>query len=106
MRRLGCCLYPIVCYGTTHFLLHIRQCIALTELYVKNLSGGELQRVAIALCLGQPASVYLLDEPSAGLVCEQRIITSKVIRRWVINHMQKTAFVRRPPPFAPTLLVR
>lgn len=66
---------------------------ALEKLYVKNLSGGELQRVAITICLGQPASVYLLDEPSAGLDCEQRIIASKVIRRWVINHMQKTAFV-------------
>jgi len=66
---------------------------ALEGLQVKHLSGGELQRVAITLCLGQPASVYLLDEPSAGLDCEQRIIASKVIRRWVINHMQKTAFI-------------
>mmetsp|Transcript_56591 Transcript_56591/g.148534 ORF Transcript_56591/g.148534 Transcript_56591/m.148534 type:complete len:690 (-) Transcript_56591:644-2713(-) len=66
---------------------------ALEKLYVKNLSGGELQRVAITICLGAPASVYLLDEPSAGLDCEQRIIASKVIRRWVVNHMQKTAFI-------------
>jgi len=65
----------------------------LEKLYVKNLSGGELQRVAITLCLGTPASVYLLDEPSAGLDCEQRIIASKVIRRWVVSNMQKTAFV-------------
>jgi len=65
----------------------------LENLYVKNLSGGELQRVAITLCLGTPASVYLLDEPSAGLDCEQRIIASKVIRRWVVSNMQKTAFV-------------
>mmetsp|Transcript_49237 Transcript_49237/g.110741 ORF Transcript_49237/g.110741 Transcript_49237/m.110741 type:complete len:669 (-) Transcript_49237:718-2724(-) len=66
---------------------------SLEKLYVKNLSGGELQRVAITLCLGTPASVYLLDEPSAGLDCEQRIVASKVIRRWVVSHMQKTAFV-------------
>ena len=52
----------------------------LESLYVKNLSGGELQRVAITLCLGQKASVYLLDEPSAGLDCEQRIIAAKVRR--------------------------
>jgi ATP-binding cassette subfamily E protein 1 len=32
---------------------------------VSTLSGGELQRIAIILCLGQPAQVYLLDEPSA-----------------------------------------
>jgi ATP-binding cassette subfamily E protein 1 len=66
---------------------------ALEKLEVKHLSGGELQRVAITICLGTPATVYLLDEPSAGLDCEQRIIASKVIRRWIISHLQKTAFV-------------
>jgi len=65
----------------------------LEKLQVKHLSGGELQRVAITICLGTPATVYLLDEPSAGLDCEQRVIASKVIRRWIISHMQKTAFV-------------
>lgn len=48
---------------------------------VSNLSGGELQRVALALCLGQPADVYLIDEPSAYLDSEQRIVASKVIKR-------------------------
>ena len=59
----------------------------------QDLSGGELQRVAIVICIGTPASIYLLDEPSAGLDCEQRVIASKVIRRWIINHLRKTAFV-------------
>ncbi len=45
---------------------------------VQNLSGGELQRVALALCLGQPADIYLIDEPSAYLDSEQRIMASKV----------------------------
>lgn len=27
---------------------------------VKNLSGGELQRVALVLCLGHPADIYLI----------------------------------------------
>ena len=66
---------------------------ALERLDVRTLSGGELQRVAIAVCLGTPASVYLFDEPSAGLDCEQRVVVSKVIRRWVVDHMRKTAFV-------------
>lgn len=35
---------------------------------VQNLSGGELQRVALVLCLGKPADVYLIDEPSAYLI--------------------------------------
>lgn len=47
---------------------------------VKNLSGGELQRVAITLALGTPADVYLIDEPSAYLDSEQRIIAAKVSR--------------------------
>lgn len=52
---------------------------------VQTLSGGELQRVAIVLCLGQKADIYLIDEPSAYLDSEQRIITSKVIRRSAEN---------------------
>ncbi len=59
---------------------------------VKNLSGGELQRVAITLCLGQPADIYLIDEPSAYLDSEQRIVASKVIKRFIL-HAKKTAFV-------------
>ena len=48
---------------------------------VKNLSGGELQRVALTLCLGQPADVYLIDEPSAYLDSEQRLHAARVIKR-------------------------
>ncbi|CAB3287055.1 RNase L inhibitor [Methanocaldococcus lauensis] len=48
---------------------------------VKELSGGELQRVAIAACLSREADIYLLDEPSAFLDVEQRLVVSKVIRR-------------------------
>jgi ATP-binding cassette subfamily E protein 1 len=59
---------------------------------VQHLSGGELQRVAIVLALGKPADIYLIDEPSAYLDSEQRIICSKVIRRFII-HSKKTAFI-------------
>lgn len=59
---------------------------------VTKLSGGELQRVAIALCLGTIADVYLIDEPSAYLDSEQRIVTAKVIKRFIL-HEKKTAFV-------------
>ena len=64
----------------------------LSDYFVQNLSGGELQRVAIVLALGQPADVYLLDEPSAYLDSEQRVIASKVIKRYVM-HAKKTAFI-------------
>ena len=44
---------------------------------VLNLSGGELQRVALVLALGQPADLYLIDEPSAYLDSEQRVVAGK-----------------------------
>ena len=59
---------------------------------VQNLSGGELQRVAMALALGKPADVYLIDEPSAYLDSEQRITSAKVIKRFIM-HAKKTAFI-------------
>ncbi|MFO7711518.1 MAG: ribosome biogenesis/translation initiation ATPase RLI [Candidatus Woesearchaeota archaeon] len=47
---------------------------------VNQLSGGELQKVSIALALSRDASLYLLDEPSAYLDVEQRLVASRVIR--------------------------
>jgi len=44
-----------------------------------------LQRVAITLALGKKADIYLIDEPSAYLDSEQRIIAAKVIKRWIMN---------------------
>ncbi|WVO20383.1 uncharacterized protein IAS62_001678 [Cryptococcus decagattii] len=59
---------------------------------VQTLSGGELQRVAICLVLGVPADVLLIDEPSAYLDSEQRIVASKVIKKFVMSS-KRTAFV-------------
>merc|ERR1719213_1377444 len=64
----------------------------LMDFSVQNLSGGELQRVAITLALGKPADVYLIDEPSAYLDSEQRLHAAKVIKRFIL-HAKKTAFV-------------
>jgi len=47
---------------------------------VSELSGGELQRVAIAMALGREAVVYLLDEPMAYLDVEQRYAVARVVR--------------------------
>ncbi len=47
------------------------------------LSGGELQRVAIAACLSRPADLYVLDEPSAHLDVEQRVKITRMFRHHV-----------------------
>jgi len=47
---------------------------------INQLSGGELQRVAIAECLSKDAELFLLDEPSAYLDVEQRLAVSKVVK--------------------------
>lgn len=59
---------------------------------VNELSGGELQKVAIAACLSRRTGIYLLDEPSAYLDVEERLVMSKTIRRSVEDR-GATAFV-------------
>lgn len=61
-------------------IIHPLNITPLLEKKLNELSGGELQRVSIALCLSKDAELYLLDEPSAYLDVEQRLIVSKVIR--------------------------
>ncbi len=53
---------------------------------IEDLSGGELQRVAIAACLSRKADLYILDEPSAHLDVEQRTSAIKTIRRFAENN--------------------
>jgi ATP-binding cassette subfamily E protein 1 len=52
---------------------------------VAELSGGELQKIAIVACLSRDAELYLLDEPSAYLDVEERLNMAKAIRRVVEN---------------------
>jgi ATP-binding cassette subfamily E protein 1 len=47
---------------------------------IDQLSGGELQRFAIASTLVQEADVYIFDEPSSFLDIQQRIKSAKLIR--------------------------
>jgi ATP-binding cassette, sub-family E, member 1 len=64
----------------------------LLDKQIQTLSGGELQRVSIAHSLVQEADIYLIDEPSAYLDSEQRMITSRTIRR-VVEKTGKSAMV-------------
>ena len=65
---------------------------ALLERNVMELSGGELQKVAIAACLSRKVDLFLLDEPSAYLDVEERLNMARTIRRVVEAH-SVTAFV-------------
>lgn len=47
---------------------------------IEVLSGGELQRFAIALCCVTPAEVYMFDEPTSYLDVKQRIKAADCIR--------------------------
>lgn len=82
-------------FETGFFQAEISHPLSLKYLLDKDLgtlSGGELQRVAIAECLGRQADIYLIDEPSAYLDSSQRMIASKTIRR-VIEKIGKSAVV-------------
>ena len=67
------------------FKTRIAEPLEMEELYEQNLedlSGGELQRVGIAICLAKDADVYLLDEPSAYLDVESRVELGKTLKRF------------------------
>ncbi|MCD6482016.1 MAG: ribosome biogenesis/translation initiation ATPase RLI [Thermoplasmata archaeon] len=59
---------------------------------MKDLSGGELQTVAVAFSLSMEADIYLLDEPSAYLDAKQRMRVAKVIKR-IMEKEAKAALV-------------
>jgi ATP-binding cassette subfamily E protein 1 len=68
------------------FTTRIQQPFDLDPLFdsdVEDLSGGELQRISIALALARDADIYLLDEPSAYLDIEQRMSLAAILRRFV-----------------------
>ena len=53
----------LICYLSIFFINYCR-IDDIIDQEVQNLSGGELQRVALALCLGKPADVYLIGRIS------------------------------------------
>ena len=82
-------------FGSSYWNTEIAQPLQLErimEQQLTDLSGGERQRVAIAACLSEDADLYLLDEPSAHLDVEQRVLATSAIRRYAENH-EATALV-------------
>ncbi|MBN2422039.1 ribosome biogenesis/translation initiation ATPase RLI [Candidatus Woesearchaeota archaeon] len=66
----------------TKYEIELIRALNLKPLFTKRineLSGGELQKVAICEALAKESDLILLDEPSAYLDVEQRLIISKVI---------------------------
>jgi len=77
------------------FVSEVIEPLHLTDLMdrdVEELSGGALQRLAIAACLLKDAKIYLLDEPSAYLDVEERLSVAKAIKR-MVETRHATAFV-------------
>jgi len=58
----------------------------------RKLSGGEMQKLAVALTLAREADIYLLDEPSAYLDVEERLAVARAIRR-ITETREAAAFV-------------
>jgi ATP-binding cassette, sub-family E, member 1 len=56
---------------------------ALLDKDVDELSGGELQRLSVAVTLSRDSEIYLFDEPTAFLDVEQRLKAAKAIKRVV-----------------------
>ncbi|HXX88147.1 MAG TPA: ribosome biogenesis/translation initiation ATPase RLI [Candidatus Acidoferrum sp.] len=76
-------------FSSSWYRTEILQPLKIDQLLDRNvteLSGGELQKVAIAACLSQKAELFLLDEPSAYLDVEERLNMARTIRRIVENH--------------------
>ena len=59
---------------------------------VSSLSGGELQKVAIAATLAREADIYLLDEPSAYLDVEERLNVARALKK-IVERREAAAFV-------------
>ena len=92
---VGDVLRSVKGFDEQFFSTEIERPMSLTTLMdreMSSLSGGELQRVAIAECLLKEAELYLLDEPSAYLDANQRMIAARTIRR-VMEHKGCSALV-------------
>lgn len=68
---------------TDVFNTYIKKQLSLEEIFdkkISEISGGELQKVAIAHTLSKNVDIFLIDEPSAFLDIEQRLLLANIIK--------------------------
>ncbi|MBH59554.1 MAG: ribosome biogenesis/translation initiation ATPase RLI [Thaumarchaeota archaeon] len=69
--------------------------LSINKIFEKNvntLSGGELQKVAIAICLMKDADIYALDEPSAFIDVEDRMVLARSVQKFIKSN-NKSAII-------------
>lgn len=69
-------------------LMDMLELTRLADRDVKVLSGGELQRLAVAACLLKNADVYVLDEPSSYLDIRQRLKMVETVKNVVTESVK------------------
>jgi ATP-binding cassette, sub-family E, member 1 len=79
--------------GIAERILVDLQLAHLVDREVGLLSGGELQRFAIAMVVVQEADVYMFDEPSSYLDIKQRLIAARTIRSLVAKDEEVAAAI-------------
>ena len=81
--------------SSSFFKTELIKPLGITKILYRNLnslSGGELQRAAIAQALVKEADLYLIDEPSAYISAEDRVTVAKVIKR-IIKHRKAAGII-------------
>ena len=84
-----------IAYTDTNFIQSVVKPLDIDQIKnikINKLSGGSMQKVMIILCLGTPADIYLIDEPSAHLDIDKRLKLTKIIRNYIMAN-KKCAFI-------------
>ncbi|UCE12663.1 MAG: ribosome biogenesis/translation initiation ATPase RLI [Candidatus Heimdallarchaeota archaeon] len=82
-------------FDERNILDDLREELALQEIWdrdIKVLSGGELQKLAVAVAIAREADIYLFDEPSSFLDIFERLRVGKTIRS-LIDHNKTVVIV-------------
>ncbi|MHA1993473.1 MAG: ribosome biogenesis/translation initiation ATPase RLI [Candidatus Hodarchaeales archaeon] len=81
-------------FDERNVLEDLKEDLALEKIWDREiavLSGGELQKVAIAVAITREADIYLFDEPSSFLDINERLRTGRIIRSLIDD--KKTVIV-------------